>query len=1543
MLSLFTITAFSALKVSDINVRMPFKLHGQRSPRYTITAFHPNAKWENRDPDLVKIIENPKNRFNSSITVEVKHEGPRSEAAVLIAQVQNGKTTEDVQVTIYIDEVKSCVITTTARVLYVNSSIDLFTLTGFDVAGNTFTTIDSYKVDWIFNSSEIRRVPVNETDLYESEELAANKILVQGMVLGGRPLGAIINEKIEAPAISLDIVEPIYLVPSEYSMLPKSHFTPKLCSRNGGSRGGNPDKCIKVMKIPDPNFLFTSDDESVATVSSNGRIDANNTGSIQIRVIDQVMPLNRAQMRINVVNPSRIVIPEQYILIGQKPSCADAKFYDARGRELTDIPDDIKWELTKEYEEVGRHIIKATAFNTTTSFVVHTCEVPKFNPSSVILVKGQSGYKPVIVGGSSHFTYTVSDEEVIKYSKFTGKISAIKEGETVLVAHDEKLKLDAKLTVYVEEMYMPRFEFNDREFLAGEKIDYTFKTSTKSGEQFTYLEPYSVQSNDQSVVRSESNTLTAVSQGFANITCKITGYEETILIGVFQHVQVRTLITFNVNENPDLNKRFGPLQWPGMDKPIPSVVCGNTNAKIIDESTLSINDKYKGQCTFSIQNKPTKENPNPRKDSINFTVMATKIVDLAVVLRDELSENHNESGLIGSGINPFESLEITEIRIPAIHPIVFDVYAFANDEKFESIGAFEDPSMSITDQDGNQIYNKTLITKPTILTLTPPPTIDVPEKRVKIIPVHNISTTEFVSIYRYSEKGLEYEIFNGTGEYVIKEGNNANITDTNLVIYPAELIPEMSRTITVADKYIPEYTFTVSVYTEEPAKLEIEGENYCIVDTEAEFTVHVFSLQGNEIQADSLHFTTETENLRQISPTKWVYSSKYAEQVNIIISTRGAIGSKKIDVLDQIKFSPDNMTLFVNERVKPIVLGGGVYNELKFESTNESIVNFNDNILQAINPGYVNITAIVPDHPKLGIANLTVRVLNITGVKIERFPEQPYVDSYIHLIPFLETDAGLQSPRTISWSVEGCNNWEKQYDGSLILRADRVGDITVRCNTHELSEIITIPVDGRLKFATPTKLNLPIGSNYTVKLATELSGVQYTVQCAADCNNNGLTINENGHIETSVEGQYIVVARFKSQVAVTIITVSRPAAVFLQSIGTSSVQPNLLDNDGQVYDAANKVEFTFNVTSQYMSNNGTYTFLIEEPTFIAVNAFNEFFNVVNTTLLSNTLISPQSPVLIKGVETEFVCAAKRPSWYSANEAAVKISEEGKATAVKRGRATVYCTDDILTPVTVTEVQGIQLVKKDAGDDKMYKLFDIVPIFIGGKYDHKKVHYPKDLKIVCNWTAPDCGRAYAVATDNETHHTLANAGCQIDLFNGRRCPSSAILNAYAISGDSEIVHDEIVIDLGVNIWGIPSQINATVTEKQPNVTIPIRTELNGDNVRIIDGSVGLRTQFTENGLEITVDFKGFKDKGTIHIEYIGEDTHKGERMEINVFKGDTNTISFKKEESKSLLDRLLFNSSILLTCVFGFYAAYLLGQSGNLPALSPYKGRTERRH
>ncbi|EAY11099.1 hypothetical protein TVAG_358780 [Trichomonas vaginalis G3] len=517
-----------------------------------------------------------------------------------------------------------------------------------------------------------------------------------------------------------------------------------------------------------------------------------------------------------------------------------------------------------------------------------------------------------------------------------------------------------------------------------------------------------------------------------------------------------------------------------------------------------------------------------------------------------------------------------------------------------------------------------------------PKSLQVEPKNVTVIPIHNITLQENISIYDKSVTGVNVPITGGTGRYEVLPGSDATINGSELILMPSKA--NLERKVTVKDHFIDEYKATIVVRTESPSRLVIEGPDVCVVGTVVRFKPKVLSAFNNEIPTTFEDYTTSTPGLTHDYDNEWIITATSEGRIDIVMSALGLTGSKQLVILNKIMIELENVTMFPGETLIPRIIGAGSNDKVIFSTTDKDVANMDDNILRAVRAGRCVITARIEGKPILGEANLTIHVLLIKDFRIIQFPEHPYINSIIHLTPIFETDIGLVPPRTSNWIIEGNNQWEKLYDNTVIIRADHKGPITVNVTSHLESIEKDIEVDDKLELETPREISIPVNHPYTIKVKNNL-----TVSHSVLCNEKGLIVYENGTIIGSRPGRYVIKTEFKQQWQVTQVIISKPEELYLQTDATS-ILPIPLDINGQQYTEFSYDNLKYNESYEANLNNGRYTFdKVEEPTYVQFTfADGKNYAIKNTTLISHSMVYPEAPFVMKGASIQFTCAAKRP-------------------------------------------------------------------------------------------------------------------------------------------------------------------------------------------------------------------------------------------------------------------------------------------------------------
>ncbi|EAY16853.1 hypothetical protein TVAG_150040 [Trichomonas vaginalis G3] len=1511
MLSFLFLHGCSKIQFSEYNIVLPFKLKDHKSPTFNLTAYRGNVKFVSLNEKLLTVQPNPSRRDQSSAMLVVHHEGPNPERVNISV---TSPSDEPIIFPVYIEGIHSAVIETRRKYLYTNITIDEYSIKPKNEFGDIIETLDGYDVEWIFNSSVIRRLSQGEIDRDTIGSKLESHIFVQGILPGKFSLGAKIANTVIVPNVTITIIDPIYLLPSSKTMLPGCNFQAKLCKKNYNTYNNSCDQ----IDLPKEKYFFSSQDENIVTVDQSARIHAVHIGTTQVRVTNKEFALNRVDMNIEVVSPSKIFIPEQWIIIGEAPSTDGAIFYD-HNNNILDKPAHIDWQLTDEYKNLGNHTVTATAFGKSTQFRVHVYERPRFDPDDVVLPLHHNEYYPNLIYGSGDFTWSTPNIKGIIIGMFHNIIS-YEVGKYQVIAHDNILNVDAILHVTIEKMVDPRFVFPRTEFIPNENVSYTFQVRSQGGRPFTHLDPFTVTSAQPNIVHDSDDILTSISKGFATITCKITDYEQITLIGVYEPLSVTKIITVdNVEEEtPNLDRQDGPMQWPDSKKPKATITCGNAKVELIDDTYLRLRSSYNGMCKLSVVNEKTAANPSPRPDSVEFQVRAIKIDSIAIVVIDPKSKNIPESGLAKSTVNTTEILDLQgkDVKIPAIHQPELKIFAFSEGKNL--IGEYSHPKQII--QVGDRVFNKTsqipLLDDETLITVIMPESLQVRPVSVKVIPIQKITLQENISIYDKSETGVSIPISGGTGNYTIVSGSGATIDGNSLTLMPSKA--NLERKVTVKDYFIDEYKETIVVRTEAPARLVIEGPDVCVVGTIVRFKPHVLSAFNNEIPTTFEDYTASTPGLTHDHDNEWAITATSEGRIDIVMSALGLSGSRILIVLNKIMIDPENVTMFPGETLIPHIIGAGKNDIVIFSTTDKDVANMDGNILRAVSAGKCVITARIEGKPILGEANLTIHVLHIKDFKILQFPEHPYVDSIIHLTPIFETDIGPIIPRTTTWIIEGNNQWEKLYDNSVIIRANSNQSIYVNVTSLLESVAQYIEVDDKLELETPREISIPVNHPYTIKVKNNLPANHSVL-----CSEKGLNV-QNGTITGTKPGRYVVKTDYKQQWQVTQVTVSTPEELYLQT-DAASILPIPLDINGQQYTEFSHDNLKYNVSKEAILNNERYSFgEVEEPTYVQFTfADGKNYAVKNTTLISHSMVYPEAPFVMKGASLQFSCAAKRPRWSSSNDYVVTINDYGLAKAVKGGRSTISCDNKHTTPITVVELRQIQINERIP-----MKEYAIEPSYTGaiGSAAGQQVYLPNDIQLSCSWNAPSCGEVKVVSPNN-----LSNAYCQVILYSKRTCPQYIDLNATItsrITGLEVTGHKKIIYES--DVWGVPSYMQIMLTKEHPSKFIPVKPSK--DEI-IVYKDAHYEVEFPENGGFIIKATKRFNGQGKVILEYNGTKTEAvGERVEIDI--NPTNVAVVQP----NLWDRLLFILSVICTVVLGLYAAYMLGQSGNLPAFSPYKTR-----
>ncbi|OHT17285.1 hypothetical protein TRFO_41134 [Tritrichomonas foetus] len=1525
----------SKLKMDECQIRLPFRNEGSSSKPFCIqTASNPNVEFEIVNPEIATIEYTKTVGSQTIVKIVVEHTGPNMAATILIARWHD----EILSIPVYVDKVDRIEIRSILDVLYVKSYC-MFKLFAYNSAGLYFSSLDGVDVEWSPDSKE-PGTPFTMVDVAsspfktESSSLPNSTIIIHPTEVSKVILKAKLVDRDVPPAERpLQFVNPIIFHPAFYCLYPGATAQLKLYqAKIDESNRPVFDSEDKRITLGDGNFVLRSSKNEIASVNQLGFVETHKPGLADITARDEVMILSEAHAVIRVTYPTTAKWPEQWIKIKPEkpekdfpgpyePDVSTIELYYHNNMPI-DVPENLPWVLSgDDYTVLGDHNVVATLSdcNFQATSLVHTCKKPQIGEKKIKKIRipiNHDGYPVKVFFGSGYFKYTVEDPSIITLTK-DNRIITHKIGKTKIKVEDLKLPgYKTKLKVVIQELTNLEFSVIQNELYVNDKVQYTFHATTITDKGkvkfFDYVMPNKVEIEDETII---SKDLVGLRKGFTKIRISIGNVcSQFVTMNVFNHITVQSVIHGTSHKWLDLKRAGGPVVWPqGSQRN--ELVCGNLNPKLNDTNlAMMLYDGYDGECTLTVQNDPSDENPNPIKAEIQFNVVSTAIAEIGLFVTDAKSANREECHFVESRITNLNQYPPHEVRIPVNHTLNTKLYAFSKDGK--NLGEFNSHSIHydvVTDSGEHLDFDgKTIVTEGLTITVTEP-TLPEFKLRVNAIPPHYISQEdEQIVLYHKNPNAHVVDVKEGSGLFTLK-GVAANIEGRTLSISPSS---DIFRTVSIYDKCIPENILHVNVTTERIDSLLIEGPDYAVVGQHLTFTTTLFGPSHMKISShstDMIQWTSAPSDLQKVKDNIWEIVATKPGRLEIDIAADDIHSSHSVTVFDKMSFPKPYITMFVGDR-EPLKVIGGPETGIVFTSNDTSVVDVGNNKeVVALSPGNATVIATIPEHPEMGSTDLHIRVINVAKLVLEQSIDKMYVGSYVHLQPFYITDMGKIPPPEVSWTVSGNDQWEKLYDNSLMIQGDKEGMVTVTATTpHKLSESKNLYFDYLLRVTTPQDLNLPVGSSYKIEIENSLP-VHYNVIPLEG--KQGAKIDENGLLTVTEEGKYIVIVQYNKQWTAVHVTVSVPPKLYLQSLASSTVRPHLLDPRGQEYTAKNDIALDYNVTFEQTLENESVIFSvptsITDPVYAKCEAHNKYFTVDHTArLFPRVLIHPQSPVLMKGASVQFICYSKNSEWQSLNDRVVSLNADGVASALKQGKTNIQCSSDVKTSVTVVELETISLQDEDSFN------YRIVPHISGG-LDPSTLTYPSDITYRCEWDAKECGRAVLDKTANSTIY------CRLELFKKRLCPIHSTLK---VECDSVVAntHLEKSVDVKLNTdtFGISSTLIKYINNKKPFVEIPIKPSY--DEVSV-EADPGLNVSISANNVVKIEATTVFKDQGDVVLE------HKvtGERVRITIIRD-----SFNLSKLFGNVNMKLFGLCAALFLALLMYVTYQIGRGGLLIPVSP---------
>jgi len=323
----------------------------------------------------------------------------------------------------------------------------------------------------------------------------------------------------------------------------------------------------------------------------------------------------------------------------------------------------------------------------------------------------------------------------------------------------------------------------------------------------------------------------------------------------------------------------------------------------------------------------------------------------------------------------------------------------------------------------------------------------------------------------------------------------------------------------------------------------------------------------------------------------------------------------------------------------------------------------------------------------------------------------------------------------VQWSVEGSDDYYIKYDNTIVVHFPTVGPAFIRAEIRGRQSILSVNVDHRLEWATPSVINLPLGTTYNISVKHDLN---------ADFQCQGLSV-ANGTISADHEGYFDVRAIYGLQQIDCMVIVTRPKRVLLEPVSNSAFRPRLINPDDHEYTSTRGAEYWWNTTTKPREDGDTYVFdnsgeLVEPEIVMLAVSLGDLWNVTDTgKLFGKDLLAPSDPIVVENYVVHFQCAAETKQWESSTKRVATISAAGLATSHHRGKTIISCSREQRTTLEVVSVLGVKLdpTETEIGETEE-RMLQIIPKLSNQKIDASVVRFAPDLEYSCSWDADECG-------------------------------------------------------------------------------------------------------------------------------------------------------------------------------------------------------------
>jgi hypothetical protein len=1087
----------------------------------------------------------------------------------------------------------------TDSTLYVGERV-LFRLRGTDDRLQEFDTLHGLNVIWEHNTGHIRGVPIDntsfstaydnflETDKYigEAIEEVAETVLTATVTRFKQADQAIVNKTTTA---TLKIIRPFVFDPSDYVFMPGATIGPLTLWR-GYSSSGLIVKDSSRPKVELSDVNLTVKNSKIATL--NGFVAKGVTiGDTEVHAVHPDHYREDPTVYLHVRNPDSGSWPEQWIKDPARksefggpgpwePSAAalvlfapcEADSCPARMPIIT--PAAIPWVFSDNWRPVGTHEVTAS-YPDNPGFavkgIVHTCAKITASENPLYLAIGHDGFVLKVEGGSGFFSITAKDDSIVAIKttrladswevEFTTK--AI--GDTEIFIDDQKLtNWNATVRVHVREIApFDLLLLPGSELYIGDELSWSGGPQTR-GESgglvnFSFLLPAVVAISDQAVLGSD---LVGRGIGFAELTVAFgTVRSAPAVVNVFERLTVQN-VQGTAFKTLNIGRRNGPVPWPAPHAfQYEAIECPGASVRLLNQTFVEFERSFNGTCTLVVQNGKFDGNPAPIRASAPFEVTLNEITSFRPFIRD--GESRDFAGACDMPTLAFRLARRTE-SIPKGHPLQIEIHAVGPGDV--DLGLFRPDHLVVTVTHGGlPVDPEGAIPVESAVQIRVAALGELPEFLVTVTPVapHYLSRTEDLVLYLRAGYHEGVRVIDGSGRFAAT-GGNVSVSERALAIRPGS--PRAPATIVVVDSCIPGNDANLTVLTDDIAAVELDGPARGAIGHTFTFTRAVRSLSGRQFAPETLALMTFSHTPLEMVPWggdkyDWVPKAIGVQPVEVTVDGKSA--RHYVDVFPVPEFDGE-IVMFKNRTAPYHLIGGtGDLRDYEYSFGNETVATVDPakGIVAGSEAGETSLIARLENAPP---AKTRVKVIEIYGILIEQSTTTPYVGSYALFRAWLNTsEPKLIFARNVTWSVSGATNWKIDAE-TLVIRAERPGDITITADCLWLTQSITVTVDYEL-VVDQTHLLLAIGSSENISVQNDLA-----VTLSAP--GNGLSFGPGNSVKAVLPGRYVVSVSYESQLKTVAVVASDPETLYREN---RTQREHVLDPDGQEYgdsDAAHEAK-----------------------------------------------------------------------------------------------------------------------------------------------------------------------------------------------------------------------------------------------------------------------------------------------------------------------------------------------------------------------------------